>query len=59
VGDYEKTTSRRLLVSKIRVDGYMSNFLLRFFIAHLKHLEDFIVVLTLSLQGVNISFSGG
>jgi hypothetical protein len=55
---YEKTTSRWLLVLKIRVHGYMSNLLLGFFIAHLKDLENIVVVLSLGLQGVNIFFNG-
>jgi hypothetical protein len=36
----------------------MGNLLLWFFIAHLENLEDFFIVLSLGLQGINIGFDG-
>jgi hypothetical protein len=47
----EKATSKWLLVSKIQVvrGEYMGDFLLGFFITHLEDLEDFSIILSLSL----------
>jgi hypothetical protein len=57
-GKYEKTTLRWLLVSKIQVGGFMGNLLLGFFIVHLKDLENFFIILSLNLQGIDVGFDG-
>jgi hypothetical protein len=56
---YKKMTSRQLLVSKIRVSGHVCDFSLGFFIAHLEYLKNFVVILALRFQRVNIGFDGG
>jgi hypothetical protein len=56
---YKKMTSRRLLVSKIRASGYMGDLFFRLLVAHLEYLKNFIVILALCFQGVNVGLDGG